>query len=396
MTDRHLNDSSFLAEQLSELSQEIAQFNAVSMDYVLERVCDRLTSIAPFDGAGVFSPIEHQDTLRWLHLSGAGNPALGPVLGGYRSSLQPVVNGSGAVQLAYTNGGAETGGYLAGIPTGLISGTPAGLLVSSSRELVEDELGLLGPFALMVGLSAENARLSGMLDASTSGNPVARLLGLIAHELRTPLTAVRGNVQLALMAHRRSQQERVADRLESAISSVDGMTGLVQTLLDVSRLERGTFRLEQSLSDLRDTLQNAVTMLSESETGSETHLRMEPGDPVTISHDQRALSKAFIHVLEAVSRCAGDTNEIVLTLELVNGEVGVAVRYSGERLPERERAVLSEPLHNAHASTDRADDLSLELAYTRGVVQHHGGRITVAEAESDNDWHDVTIWLPSA
>jgi signal transduction histidine kinase len=105
-----------------------------------------------------------------------------------------------------------------------------------------------------------NSGAGGELQTQAGADPIGntQFVALVAHELRTPLTALRGNVQLAGMAVRKGDLERVDARLNAALKGVDGISALVQNLQDMSHLERGKFQFARVKGDLAVTVRTAA------------------------------------------------------------------------------------------------------------------------------------------
>jgi signal transduction histidine kinase len=394
MPDSRPNDGAVFGDQLNLLTTEIRQLPDLSPRAALEYACARLSAIDPLSSAGIFRRDKNSHALQWMHRSDGPADFMNHSLEQNQSGLSAILTNGSLRQFDSAQNSSAKRDIFIGVPAGDLEGEPVGLGLSSTRELKDVELSRLGPFASMLGLIAENARLSNMVASKDDGSSSARLIGFIAHELRTPLTGMRGNIQLALMASRKGQHDRVPKRLEAAINGVDDMSALVQQLLDVSRLERGTFQLNLALAGIGQTMASAIEAVSTEERFAARSLRVTHLDDVTLEHDQGALQRAFCYLLAASGRYATEMSEIECSVHDNGERATIRITYEGSEFSSEDQTALSGPLSSAHSASGRSDDLSLDLAFCRGIISHHNGHISLKSDSGAPRTHTIEITLP--
>jgi signal transduction histidine kinase len=394
MPDSRPNDGAVFGDQLNLLTTEIRQLSDLSPRAALEYACARLSAINPLSSAGIFRQEKNSDALQWMHLSDGSADFMNQSLEQNEKGLSDILTNGWLKQFDPAQNSGATRDIFIGVPAGDLEGEPVGLGLSSTRALEDVELSRLGFFALMLGLIAENARLSNIVANRDDSSSSARLIGFIAHELRTPLTGMRGNIQLALMASRKGQHDRVPKRLEAAINGVDDMSALVQQLLDVSRLERGTFQLNLGLAGIGQTIASAIDAVSTEDQFAPRSVRVIHLDDVTLEHDHAALQRAFCYLLVASGRYATEMSEIECSVYDNGDTVTFRIIYEGSAFSSDDQAVLSGPLASAQSASGRSDDLSLDLAFCRGIISHHNGQISLKSDSGAPGTHTIEITLP--
>lgn len=382
-----------LGDELARFTSEIHQIEDQPPDRLIEEACARLGGIEPLSSAGMFQLVPETTSLGWLHLSNPSLEFMNQSLRTNHADLSGMLANGGAVQF---NASQEGSNFFIGVPAGQYNGSQIGLGVSCSRFLEDNELTRLGPLGLILGLMVENARLSQDANDHDDASSTARLVGFIAHELRTPLTGMRGNIQLALMASRKEQYERIPGRLESAIESVDSMSSLVQKLLDVSRLERGAVSLNIIPASLSETVEDAVKSINAEISGKTWSVRAGTGDAPVIEHDQEAIRQALYYLVENFGPYAEHDSEITISINEESDSVELSITYAGAPFSDEEAAALAIPLSRAQSSSARNEYLSLDLAYCRGVMNEHNGHVDSRADFPSPGRHTIALMFPGS
>lgn len=126
-------------------------------------------------------------------------------------------------------------------------------------------------------------------------------LAMLAHELRTPLAAIRNAVQV--IGHERGTPELTA-RSKSVIErQTTQMVRMVDDLLDLSRLTRGTFHLRRQRMDLLDALRQAIDATAHEREASKHELVLDvPKHPIYVEGDAARLQQVFANLLSNAAR----------------------------------------------------------------------------------------------
>jgi signal transduction histidine kinase len=201
----------------------------------------------------------------------------------------------------------------------------------------------------------------------------ARFASDVSHELRTPLAAIGSAVNI--VRRRRHSPEEAAAALDVLEQQIESFQKLVLDLLEISRLESGTARLEREPIE-PDRFARSVLAT----TGrSSVPLGIEPGAPDRALVDPRRLSQMLVNLLDNADRYAGGP-----TAMLVSGNetvVRFAVEDRGPGVPEHERHHIFERFARGESSAlpGAGDGTGLGLSLVAEHARLHHGHVWVEE-----------------
>ncbi|AKQ70670.1 Sensory box histidine kinase [Myxococcus hansupus] len=207
-------------------------------------------------------------------------------------------------------------------------------------------------------------------------------LSVAAHELRTPLTSLRLHLQLLLRQVAGTSAEppaELAPRARVLDRQLSRLAGLVNTLLDVSRLAAGRLSLEPRELDLAQVVRQMAEAFSEEFSRSGSTLSLHVDGPLLGEWDSLRLEQVLVNLLSnAVKYGEGRPVEVSLVGE---GPTAVlAVKDQGIGISEDGMARLFGKFERA-VSERHYGGLGLGLYITRQIVEAMGGSITVRSAQ---------------
>jgi signal transduction histidine kinase/ActR/RegA family two-component response regulator/PAS domain-containing protein len=216
-------------------------------------------------------------------------------------------------------------------------------------------------------------------------------LATLAHELRNPLAPMRN--ALAVM---RLPGGRQADRPREIIErQLSHLIRLVDDLLDVSRITRGTIPLRRIAIDLAAVIRQAVETarpLAE-ERGHELQVRL-PNEPIYVDADPVRLAQVFNNLLNNACKYTEPGGRIELLAEQQDGEVVVTVRDNGVGIPGDRLDSIFDMFTQVDRSLERTQGgLGIGLTLVRRLVQEHGGRV-VARSDGEGRGSEFEVRLP--
>ena len=232
-----------------------------------------------------------------------------------------------------------------------------------------------------------------------------RFLATVSHDLRTPLTAIKGYAQVLRRAAARVAGP-VAGRLDEGLTHIEStagrMSGMVNELLDVARLELGqTLELDRARVDLTRLARRAVE--SQPALAAERIVvRVEAGAEELVGRwDAARLERVLENLLSNAEKYSPDGGEIGVRLAREEDESGVwavlAVEDRGIGVPAADLPHVFDRFYRATNASGRIPGSGLGLAGVRDVVERHGGRVTVESQEGKGSSFAVRLPLdPSA
>ncbi len=218
-------------------------------------------------------------------------------------------------------------------------------------------------------------------------------LAMLAHELRNPLAPIASGAQLlgqdSLDAARTRQISAIIAR------QARHMAGLVDDLLDVSRVTRGLVALSKTRIDINEVLAEALEQVQEplQQKGHSLSSRLLPA-PAWVMGDRKRLVQVVGNLLHNAVKFTPGGGQLGVALELDETTVRIVVTDNGiGMLPEElERAF--EMFVQGERTPDRTQGgLGIGLALVRSLVQLHGGSVRVHSA-GHGEGSTFTVTLP--
>ncbi|HEU4625145.1 MAG TPA: PAS domain S-box protein [Steroidobacteraceae bacterium] len=220
-------------------------------------------------------------------------------------------------------------------------------------------------------------------------------LALLAHELRNPLAPIRYALSAAKKAGRTPEQARRAEEIIER--QVAHMSHLLDDLLDVSRITRGSLRLKMSRTELTAIIGTAIEAARPTLDSKRHTLSVElPKDPVRITADPVRLAQVFSNLLVNAGKYTDAGGRIELAAAREGSGIVVTVRDNGIGISPEMMPRLFTMFAQADDVLTRAEGgLGIGLALAQGLVHLHGGTIS-ARSDGANRGSEFIVRLPAS
>ncbi len=212
----------------------------------------------------------------------------------------------------------------------------------------------------------------------------------VSHELRTPLTAIRGWGETAKMTLDESSDELVHKGLDVILSETERLSGLVEELLDFSRMQTGRLTLQMQNIDLCRILNDAVSMYVELAKQQKLELiYAEPKYEHIIYGDPNRLKQVFINIIDNAVKYTESGGQILIEHTLEEGCVIIKIADTGVGIPEADIDHVKEKFYKAN-KTVRGSGIGLAMADE--IIKQHNGLLFVESTEGVGT--TVSVALP--
>ncbi len=202
----------------------------------------------------------------------------------------------------------------------------------------------------------------------------------VSHELRTPLTHILG---FSEMIERQIFGEVGARYVEYAgliRKSGTHLLGLVNDLLDLSRIDAGKFELQLETFDVRTVIEDVVRVSIDSAEKKQIALGMlTPEAPLHVMADDRAVKRMLINTVGNAIKFTPEGGRVMVQAAVVSGALQIDTIDNGPGIPEAERATLGQAYERGSGGA-RAEGTGLGLALVRALAALHGGTLSFHEA----------------
>jgi signal transduction histidine kinase len=215
-------------------------------------------------------------------------------------------------------------------------------------------------------------------------------ISTISHELRTPLTAINGWGETLLQIGE-SDSALTKRGMEVIISESTRLSGIVEELLDFSRMQSGRIRLKLEKMDVLAELDETVFTFKDRALREGIELVYNAPDiPAPMNGDPSRIKQVFVNILDNSFKYTEQGGKIVIfsqiipasTLEIVIGDTGCGI--SAEDLPR-----VKEKFFKANTSVRGS---GIGLAVANDIVKLHGGKLDVESILGEGT--SVSIKLP--
>jgi len=330
-------------------------------------------------------------------------PSPGTVVGRVALTHQPAHIDDAQTDPSYTWTEAQhLFGYrtLFGVPM-LREGEPIGVVVTWRKEVrpfSEREQQLVATFADQAVIAIENVRLFNEIQDKSAQLEVANkhkseFLANMSHELRTPLNAIIGFSEVLLERLFGDLNAKQDDYLKDIFTSGKHLLGLINDILDLSKVEAGRMELEPSLFDLASAISNAMTLVRERAQRHGIALGQQVDAKLTeITADERKFKQILLNLLSNAVKFTPDNGRIDVTARREENDIMVAVHDTGIGIaPEDQAAVFEEFRQVGRHYTSKQEGTGLGLALTKRFVELHGGRIWLESEPGKGSTFTFTI-----
>jgi len=205
-------------------------------------------------------------------------------------------------------------------------------------------------------------------------------LATLAHELRNPLAPIRQAALISRAAGITDAQKRWSHDVISR--QVNHMSLLLDDLLDISRITRGTLELRTKPTELSEVIDAAVETARPSiDAKHHTFTIEKPPEPVSFVADPLRLAQVLSNLLTNAAKYTDPGGVIYLRAQCTADAVVLTVRDTGIGIPADALDRVFQMFSQVKSSQDRSEGgLGIGLALAKGLVELHGGRIEVRSA----------------
>lgn len=211
----------------------------------------------------------------------------------------------------------------------------------------------------------------------------------VSHELRTPLTAIRGWGETAKMSLG-TDEELVKRGIDVVLSEADRLSGLVEELLDFSRMQTGKLSVVSAPLNITFLLSESVDMYYELARRQGIELVFtRPQEEVTVMGDINRLKQVFINIVDNAVKYTESGGQVLVDQITEEACVRISVKDTGVGIPAQDIDRVKEKFYKANKKVRGS---GIGLAVADEIIKQHQGLLFVESTEGVGT--TVTIVLP--
>ncbi|MCL4859281.1 MAG: sensor histidine kinase KdpD [Caldilineaceae bacterium] len=270
--------------------------------------------------------------------------------------------------------------YLPLLTTGRVVGV-MGIRTRGEQPLRVDQEVLLETFASHIALVIERELLNEAAQQAATLRESERLyttlLNSISHELRTPLSTIRGAAGILLDPESTPTAEARSTLLDDIQGAADRLNRLVENLLDMSRLDAGRLQLKREWCDVSEVIGVAVKRLEVDLADHPLTIRCPPDLPL-VWMDFALIEQVLVNLLDNACRYTEPGAAIEVMAQQEGASLVIRVTDHGPGVPPHAQAAIFDKFYRIAGSS--AGGTGLGLSICRGIVEAHGGALTLESA----------------
>jgi signal transduction histidine kinase len=215
----------------------------------------------------------------------------------------------------------------------------------------------------------------------------------ISHDLRTPVAAIKAAIGVVLANEPPATPPALHRLLGNIDLAADELTALIEDLLEIARLQAGRVDLWRSRVDLKEVVSRAVRALEPLIQARGQRISIDqPEGPVPAEVDAERMGRVLRNLLSNAHKYGRERGNIVVRLQQSSDEVCLSVADDGPGIAPEEQERIFERFYRVGRSATMGTGLGLAIA--RGLVELHGGRLSVESAPGKGSTFRISLPSP--
>ena len=222
----------------------------------------------------------------------------------------------------------------------------------------------------------EQALLAAKEDAEQANLAKSEFLSSMSHELRTPMNAILGFSQLMTLDNTLSEENQ--DYVHEIIEAGDHLLKLISEVLDLSKVESGSFKLSLEPMDLSSVIEECLGMVSTLADKRSIRISHTGLGATVVRADSMRFKQALLNLFSNAIKYNREGGSVTLTVVPERGNrLRILVIDTGLGIPAERLTELFQPFNRLGAENSPIEGTGIGLTITRRIIEMMGGRVGV-------------------
>lgn len=237
----------------------------------------------------------------------------------------------------------------------------------------------------------ESERSQLLAEAEAANRSKDEFVALVAHELRSPLNAIMGWAKL--LQTRQFDAVTTKKALETIVRNTQSQVQLVEDLLDISRMVRGTLHLTTTPVNLVNVIETTLETVRPTAEAKQIQLEAQIHNIAPVFGDFHRLQQLVLNLLTNSIKFTPEGGQVQVLLEQYHSQARIQVKDTGKGISPDFLPYIFERFRQDQQNTTAKQGLGLGLTIVKHIAEMHNGTVTV-ESQGEGQGATFTVMLP--
>jgi len=217
-------------------------------------------------------------------------------------------------------------------------------------------------------------------------------ISAVSHELRTPLTSIKGYASLLASEKFGKLPDEAKTRLERINIQSNTLVDMINSLLDIARIESGKAELNITNNNLVESIKSTVELLHPQVKEKNINLVTNLPEILITKFDKNLIERAIINLISNAIKFTPESKTIEISLEEIEDSVKISVKDQGMGMSEEDCENIFKEFYRTKEATRQAiKGTGLGLSLVRNIVKVHKGKIQVESQINQGSTFIITL-----
>lgn len=216
------------------------------------------------------------------------------------------------------------------------------------------------------------------------------LIANVSHDLRTPLTMIKGYAEVM----RDIPGENTPENVQVIIEETERLTGLVNDMLDISKLKAGTLTIEPAKYNITDSIRHVLGRYNKLREVDGYTIDFIYDDEVNVYADEQKMYQVLYNLINNAINYTGDDKKVTVTQRVLDNVLRIEVKDTGDGVSQEDIPYVWDRYYKDSSAHKRAiQGTGLGLSIVKNVLELHGAKYGVfsTPGQGATFWFEIII-----